>query len=162
MNSTTSHPKKLPASQARRKPERLVAALCQRRPRRSQTAATKTALRREFRVFRESLPTALERDTLLTPEWVAESVVQEVERFLKTKLPRVRSPKAATSALLLRSSLRFHRCKHSACCSLTCRQDGTESYAVVPVRRVVVVAVRRPADERDVVPPAAPKHAVRA
>ena len=33
------------------------------------------------------LPTALERDTLLTPEWVAESVVQEVERFLKANLP---------------------------------------------------------------------------
>ena len=33
------------------------------------------------------LPTAFERDTLLTPEWVAESVVQEVERFLKADLP---------------------------------------------------------------------------
>ena len=33
------------------------------------------------------LPTPLERDTLLTPLWVAESVVQEVERFLKTELP---------------------------------------------------------------------------
>ena len=34
-----------------------------------------------------SLPTQLERDTLLTPEWIAESVVQEVERFLKADLP---------------------------------------------------------------------------
>lgn len=33
------------------------------------------------------LPTPLERDTLLTPLWVAESVVQEVERFLKAELP---------------------------------------------------------------------------
>jgi hypothetical protein len=33
------------------------------------------------------LPTRLERETLLTPLWVAESVVQEVERFLKTDLP---------------------------------------------------------------------------
>jgi hypothetical protein len=33
------------------------------------------------------LPTQLERDTLLTPKWVAECVVQEVERFLKAKLP---------------------------------------------------------------------------
>ena len=33
------------------------------------------------------LPTPLERDTLLTPLWVAESVVQEVERFLKADLP---------------------------------------------------------------------------
>jgi hypothetical protein len=29
----------------------------------------------------------LERDTMLTPLWVAESVVQEVERFLKAELP---------------------------------------------------------------------------
>jgi hypothetical protein len=33
------------------------------------------------------LPTPLERDTLLTPLWVAESLVQEVERFLKASLP---------------------------------------------------------------------------
>ena len=43
-------------------------------------------LRAEFRAWRTSLPTALERDTLLVPEWVAESVVQEVERFLDAKL----------------------------------------------------------------------------
>ena len=41
-------------------------------------------LRQEFRA---SLPTQFERDTLLTPEWIAESVVQEVERFLKADLP---------------------------------------------------------------------------
>ena len=29
----------------------------------------------------------MERDTLLMPEWVAECVVQEVERFLKADLP---------------------------------------------------------------------------
>jgi hypothetical protein len=33
------------------------------------------------------LPTQLERDTLLTPEWVAECVVREVERFIKADLP---------------------------------------------------------------------------
>ena len=44
-------------------------------------------LRQEFRAWRASLPTALERDTLLTPEWIAESVVQEAERFLKAELP---------------------------------------------------------------------------
>ena len=33
------------------------------------------------------LPTQLERDTLLTPLWVAESVVQDVERFLQANLP---------------------------------------------------------------------------
>lgn len=78
------------------KAARAVAALCERRSRpnrgathrRSQTAATSQAtnLRREFRAWRASLPTALERDTLLVPEWVAESVVQEVERFLDAKL----------------------------------------------------------------------------
>lgn len=46
--------------------------------------AAKAALRKEFR---ELLPTALERDTLLTPEWVAESVVQEAERYLGADLP---------------------------------------------------------------------------
>lgn len=92
----TSRPKKSLSSKARRKTTRPVAALCERRPRpapraarrRSQTAATGQAakLRSEFRAWRAELPTALERDTLLVPEWVAESVVQEVERFLNAKL----------------------------------------------------------------------------
>jgi hypothetical protein len=50
----------------------------------SDTAALR---RREFRAWRDSLPTQLERDTLLTPEWVAETVVQEVERFLNAHPP---------------------------------------------------------------------------
>ncbi len=45
------------------------------------------ALRQEFCAWRASLPTRLERDTLLVPEWIAESVVQEAERFLKADLP---------------------------------------------------------------------------
>jgi hypothetical protein len=49
--------------------------------------AAKVALRRESREWPASLPTALERDTLLTPEWVAESVVQEAERYLGADLP---------------------------------------------------------------------------
>jgi hypothetical protein len=44
-------------------------------------------LRREFRAWRASLPTQLERDTLLMPDVIAESVVQEVERFLNAELP---------------------------------------------------------------------------
>jgi hypothetical protein len=44
-------------------------------------------LRREFRAWRASLPTALEHDTLLMPDVIAESVVQEAERFLKADLP---------------------------------------------------------------------------
>lgn len=47
----------------------------------------RNVLRQELRAFRDSLPTALERDTLLMPDAIAESVVQEAERFLKTDLP---------------------------------------------------------------------------
>ena len=48
--------------------------------------------------MRASLPTALERDTLLTPLWVAESVVQEVERFLKAELPENFAERLAAKA----------------------------------------------------------------
>jgi hypothetical protein len=61
---------------------------------RSDTAA----LRQEFRAFRESLPSALERDTLLTPEWVAESVVQEAEQFLRADLPEDFTARLAAKA----------------------------------------------------------------
>ena len=44
------------------------------------------------------LPTALERDTLLTPEWVAECVVQEVERFLRADLPEGFAERLAAKA----------------------------------------------------------------
>jgi hypothetical protein len=40
----------------------------------------------------------LERDTLLTPEWIAESVVQEVERLLKAELPENFAARLATKA----------------------------------------------------------------
>lgn len=49
--------------------------------------AAKAAIRRESREWPAFLPTALERDTSLTPEWVAESVVQEAERYLGADLP---------------------------------------------------------------------------
>ncbi len=49
--------------------------------------AEKATLREEFAEWRAALPTALERDTLLTPEWVAESVVREAERYLRADLP---------------------------------------------------------------------------
>ena len=49
--------------------------------------AAKAALRGKFHEWRESLPTELERDTLLWPEVIAESVVQEAERYLETALP---------------------------------------------------------------------------
>lgn len=48
---------------------------------------SKNNLRREFVAWRKSLPTALERDTLLMPEAIADSVVAEVSRFLDIDLP---------------------------------------------------------------------------
>jgi hypothetical protein len=59
---------------------------------------TKIALRKEFRGWKESLPTALERDTLLVPEWIAESVVQEAERFLQADLPEDFAARLAAKA----------------------------------------------------------------
>jgi hypothetical protein len=41
----------------------------------------------EFRAWRATLPTALERDTLLMPTVIAETVVAEAERFLHDDLP---------------------------------------------------------------------------
>lgn len=54
-----------------------------------QVGTARCAVRRTARrsVPTVNLPTRLERDTLLTPLWVAESIVQEVERYLKTDLP---------------------------------------------------------------------------
>ena len=57
-----------------------------------------------------ALPTQLERDTLLTPEWVAESVVQEVERFLKAELPENFAERLAAKAYHLYPRHRhFHK-----------------------------------------------------
>jgi hypothetical protein len=101
MNSTNSHPKKSPSLKARRKtPERGIyaastspgidASECSAARSRGRTLKRpegRAPLRAEFRAWRASLPTALERETMLVPLWVAESVVQEVERFLKADLP---------------------------------------------------------------------------
>ncbi len=88
--TTNSHPKKSPLSKACKTLECGDAsplspgATCRAGTKRGHARALH---RTEFRAWRESLPTRLERDTLLTPLWVAESVVQEVERFLKADLP---------------------------------------------------------------------------
>ncbi len=63
-----------------------------------QRTARPTTLRREARAFAAAQPTALERDTLLVPEWIAESVVQEVESFLKTNLPENFAERLAAKA----------------------------------------------------------------
>ena len=57
-----------------------------------------TTLREEFRNWRASLPTELERDTLLMPEAIAESVVQEAERFLGVELPKGYAERLAAKA----------------------------------------------------------------
>jgi hypothetical protein len=41
----------------------------------------------EYSKWQKSLPTRLERDTLLTPAAIAESVVSEASRYLKARLP---------------------------------------------------------------------------
>ena len=57
-----------------------------------------TTLRQEFRAWRASLAAGLERDTLLMPDAIAESVVQEVERFLKAELPENFAERLAAKA----------------------------------------------------------------
>jgi hypothetical protein len=85
MNSPTPRPKKSPASKARRNGTPIAKSACSQNinaPNRSST------LRQESHAWLHTeLPTQLERDTSLTPEWVAETVVQEVERFLNASLP---------------------------------------------------------------------------
>jgi hypothetical protein len=72
--------------------------------RKSQSLVTSTptkkrgSLHREFREWRASLPTQIERDTMLTPEWVAETVVQDTERFLKAELPATFAERLAAKA----------------------------------------------------------------
>ncbi len=116
MKKSLAHPKKSPVSKARKvgrvtpcappaktggasvlanrslRPA-IISKTARREPR-----PTKAALRKEFRAWHASLPTALERDTMLVPEWIAESVVQEVERFLKTDLPDDFSERLAAKA----------------------------------------------------------------
>ena len=67
MNGVGSRPKKSPSSKARNR--------------------AGTTYRAEYRAWRASLPTPLERDTLLWPEVIAESVVAEASRYLNAELP---------------------------------------------------------------------------
>ena len=107
MNSTHSHPKKSPASKARRKtpvgPRCRAAQTSRSSPRDEQNngAAQQrrpTTLRRGFRAWRASLPTALERDTMLMPDAIATSVVQEAEQFLNAELPENFAERLAAKA----------------------------------------------------------------
>ena len=78
-----SRPKKSPSSKATRK----SAGPSCRAAQTSRSSRPTTALRSQFLAWRTSLPTEIERDTLLMPEAIAESVVQEAERFLMADLP---------------------------------------------------------------------------
>ncbi len=95
--TTNSHPKKSPSSKARRKSPvgpRCRAAQTSRSSRSGERNGAATRQRRPT----TQLPTQLERDTLLTPEWVAECVVQEVERFLHAELPENFAERLAAKA----------------------------------------------------------------
>jgi hypothetical protein len=110
MNSTTSRQRKSPSSKARKvgrvtpcAPSQTGGASVPTSHRRHQTKPARqeprpTNIRQEFRAWRASLPTQLERDTLLTPEWIAASVVQETERFLQTDLPASFAERLAAKA----------------------------------------------------------------
>ena len=103
-----SRPKKSLSSKARRVRRITPCAPLVRRTRSDgRKRAARPSLRREFRAWRASLPTALERDTLLVPEWIAESVVQEAERFLQAPLPDDLVERLAAKAYYL-----FPRHKH--------------------------------------------------
>ena len=70
----------------------------------------KLSLRSEFRAWRASLPTALERDTLLMPGVIAENVVREVEHFLQAELPASFAERLAAKAhYLYRRHKHFHK-----------------------------------------------------
>jgi len=73
------------------------AALC-RKPLRQRRSLRTATNRRSQTAATIQLPTQFERDTLLTPEWIAECVVQEVERFLKADLPENFAERLAAKA----------------------------------------------------------------
>ena len=115
-DTTSSHPKKSPSSKAHRvgRVTPCAPSSANQRVRVRQNSAhgvsRPTNLHRKFHAWYASLPTALERDTLLTPEWIAESVVQEVERFLNSHLPENFAARLAAKAYHLYSRHKhFHK-----------------------------------------------------
>ena len=76
--------------------------------------------------------------------------------------PGLRSPLFAAKHCAARTGWPPGQPEHPPIFRLSWGQDDTESVVVVPVVRVVVVAVRRPAVDRVVVPTAPADHAVRA
>lgn len=112
----TSRPKKSPSSKAaievgtRRRLVRLGKSTGSGRAGGSTLPTARRSLRAEFRAWRAALPTALERDTLLWPEAIAESVVQEASRYLGTELPADYLARLAVKAYYLYPRQRhFHQ-----------------------------------------------------
>jgi len=97
MNTANSHRKQSPSPKARRKSPVGPRCRAAQTSRSSRSCGRNGAATRQRRPTIE-LPTQLERDTLLTPEWVAECVVQEVERFLKAELPENFAERLAAKA----------------------------------------------------------------
>ena len=97
----------VPASRRRNRTKRLVSSLA---PPAAAGRSDTAALGKESGAWRASLPTALERVTLLMPDAIAESVVQEAERFLQVRLPDEFAERLATKAhrLYLRHQ-HFHK-----------------------------------------------------
>ena len=92
MNSMTSRPKKSPSLKGRSKvgtSRRLVRrGIGNKRNGNGRAGGSPLpTARAAFRAWRAGLPTALERDTLLWPEAIAESVVAEASRYLGAELP---------------------------------------------------------------------------
>lgn len=69
-----------------------------------------TSLRQEFRAWRDSLLTPLERDTLLMPDAIADSVVSEASRYLNAELPADFAERLAAKAhRLYPRHVHFHK-----------------------------------------------------
>src|SRR5436309_2172219 len=113
MNSTVSRLKKSPSSKAPGKAGRGTP--CARssrrgRPNGGQGTARPTNSRVTSLAWRATLPTPLERDTLLMPEAIAESVVTEASRYLNAELPADFAERLAAKAhYLYPRHKHFHR-----------------------------------------------------
>jgi hypothetical protein len=101
MNSTASHLKKSPSWKAPGKAGRVTPCARSSRPVRpngGQRTARPATLSATFCVWRVSLATPLERDTLLMPDAIAESVVTEACRYLNAELPENFAERLAAKA----------------------------------------------------------------
>jgi hypothetical protein len=111
MNSMTSRPKKSPSSKASKAGRVTPCAPSSRSRGAVRRGLTRPASPRvAFRAWRASLPTPLERDTLLMPDAIAETVVTEASRYLDAELPGDLAERLAAKAhYLYRRHAHFHK-----------------------------------------------------